>query len=96
MFGKLKEVEAFHRTRDPVSKGKGLCQGGKGPLEITLSKALPRQGELEQVTQEDIQMGLECLQTGRLHHLPGQPVPVLCNPQHNEALPHIEVGTVVL
>lgn len=94
MFWKLKEVKPYHRTRDPVSKGKGLCQGWRGALEITLSKPLPRQGELGQVTQKDTQMGLEYLQTGRPHHLPGQPVPVLCNPQHSEALPHTEVGVL--
>lgn len=97
MFWKLKEVEPFQRTRDPVSKGKGVCQGRKGSPEITMSNPLPRQDELEQVTQEHkhIQIGLECLQTGRLHYLPGQPVPVLSNPQYNEVLPHIELGVLV-
>ncbi|NXN34980.1 ARMC4 protein, partial [Rhinoptilus africanus] len=36
---------------------------------------------LEQVTQEHVQAGFECLQRQRLHHLPGQPVPGLCHPQ---------------
>lgn len=39
-----------------------------------------RQGHLEPMTQECLQVGFECLQNGRLHNLPGQPVPVLFHP----------------
>jgi len=42
---------------------------------------LPKQGHLQQAAQDFVQAGLEYLQRGRLHNLPGQPVPVLCRPQ---------------
>uniref|UniRef100_A0A8C3JEV6 Uncharacterized protein n=1 Tax=Calidris pygmaea TaxID=425635 RepID=A0A8C3JEV6_9CHAR len=35
---------------------------------------LPNQVHLEQVAQEHVQAGFECLQRRRLHHLSGQPV----------------------
>ena len=38
---------------------------------------LPKQGHLQQAAQDLVQSGLEYLQRRRLHHLPGQPVPVL-------------------
>ncbi|NXW46676.1 PALLD protein, partial [Nyctiprogne leucopyga] len=44
---------------------------------------------LNDITQEGVQAGLECLQRRRLHNLPGQPVPVLCHP-------HQEICTLVI
>jgi len=41
------------------------------------------QGQREPVAQDHVQRGFEYLQGGRLHNLPGQPVPVLCQP-HGE------------
>ena len=35
--------------------------------------------------------GFEYLQRRRLHNLPGQPVPVLCHPQREEVLPHVQM-----
>lgn len=35
---------------------------------------LPRQGQVEQLTQESIPVGFECLQRGKFHKSPGQPV----------------------
>lgn len=52
---------------------------------------IPRQGHLEQATQERIQVGFECHWGGRCHDLPWQPVPVLCHAQCKDALPHVEV-----
>jgi len=37
----------------------------------------PKQGHLQQAAQDLVQAGLKYLQRRRLHHLPGQPVPVL-------------------
>jgi len=37
----------------------------------------PKQGHLQQAAGDFVQAGLEYLQRRRLHHLPGQPVPVL-------------------
>lgn len=37
---------------------------------------LPEQEHPDEVTQEGVQAGFECLQSRRLHNPPGQPVPV--------------------
>lgn len=55
------------------------------------STPLPMQDHLEQFTQKPVQVGFECSQTGRLHNLPGQPVPMLWHPQRTEILSHDEV-----
>jgi len=52
-------------------------RGWKGPLWVTQSNLLPKQGHLQQAAQDRVQAGLEYLQRRRLHSLPGQPVPVL-------------------
>ena len=57
--------------------------------------ALPKQGHLEQVAQDLIQVGLEYLQRRRLHNLPGQPLPVLRHPQREEVLPHVQMELAV-
>lgn len=44
-----------------------------GSLQIIMSDSLARQGHLEQVTQECVWVGLEHLQRGRPHTLPGPP-----------------------
>jgi len=48
--------------------------GWKGPLWVTQSNPLPKQGHPEQAAQDRVQAGLEYLQRRRLHSLPGQPV----------------------
>jgi len=53
-----------------VGVGRELC-GSSSPAP------LPKQGHLQQAAQDLVQAGLEYLQRRRLHHLPGQPVPVL-------------------
>jgi len=57
---------------------------------------LPKQGHLERAAQDRVQAGLEYLQRRRLHSLPGQPVPVLCHPQREEVLPHIQTELPML
>ena len=52
--------------------------------------SLPKQGHLQQAAQDLVQAGLEYLQRGRRHNLPGQPLPVLRNPQSEEVLPHVQ------
>ena len=66
-------------------------RGWKGPLWVIQSNPLPKQGHPEQAAQDLVQPGLEYLQRRRLHHLPGQPVPVLRQPQSEEALPRVQV-----
>ena len=46
--------------------------GWKGPLWVTQSNSLPKQGHPEQAAQHHVQAGLEYLQRRRLHSLPGQ------------------------
>jgi len=62
-------------------------RGWKGPLWVTQSNPLPKQGHPEQVAQHRVQAGLEYLQRRRLHSLPGQPGPEFCHPQREEVLP---------
>ena len=57
---------------------------------------LPKQGHLEQVAQDHIQVGLEYLQRKRIHNPSGQPVPVLRHPQSEEFLPHVQMELPVL
>jgi len=63
--------------------GRDLC-GSSSPTP------LPKQGHLQQAAQDLVQASLEYLQRRRIHHLPGQPVPVLCHPQREEILPHVQ------
>jgi len=58
-----------------------------GPYSPT---PLPKQVHLTQVTQDHVQVGVEYLRTKRLHKLPGQPVPVLCQPQ-SKVLPRVQL-----
>ena len=57
---------------------------------------LPKQGHPEQAAQDLVQAGLEYLQRRRLYNLPGQPVPVLCHPQREEVLPHVQLELPLL
>jgi len=65
--------------------------GWKGPLWVTQSNPLPKQGHPEQAAQDCVQVGLEYLQRRRIHNLPGQPVPVLHHPQRDEVLPQVQL-----
>jgi len=56
---------------------------GEKPLEVTRSKPLLKQGHLELLAQDHVQVASEYLQGWRLQRLSGQPVPVLGHP-HNE------------
>jgi len=62
--------------------GRDLC-GSSSPT------LLPKQGCLQQAAQDLVQAGLEYLQRRRIHHLPGQPVPVLPHPQTDPSLPAV-------
>lgn len=48
---------------------------------MTQSDTSPGPCHPEQMTQDRVQLGFESLQRGRLHALPGQPIPVLRYPQ---------------
>jgi len=66
-----------------VGVGRDLC-GSSSPTPLL------KQGHLQQAAQDRVQASLEYLQRGRLHSLPGQPVPVLRHPQREEVLPHVQ------
>jgi len=78
-------VSQNHRM---VGVGRDLC-GSPSPTPQ------PKQGHLQQAAQDRVQAGLEYLQRGRLHNLPGQPVPGLHHPQ-SEVLPHVQVELPLL
>ena len=72
-----------------VGVGRELC-GSSSPTP------LPKQGHLQQAAQDLVQAGLEYLQRRRLHRLPGQPVPVLRQPQTEEIPPHVQTELPML
>ena len=57
---------------------------------------LLKQGHPEEVVQDHVQVAFEDLQEGRLHHLSGQPVPVLCHPHSKEVLPDVQTEPLML
>ena len=65
-------------------------QGWQGPLGVTQSNPMPKQGHPAQAAQHCVQAGLEYLQRRRLHNLPGQPGPGLRHPQREEVLPRVQ------
>jgi len=82
----MPNITQNHRT---VGVGRDLC-GSSGPTPLL------KQGHLQQATQDLVQAGLEYLQRRRLHHLPGQPVPVLRHPQKEEVLPQVQTELPML
>jgi len=54
-----------------------------------------KQGNLEQVAQDHVQMAFECLQGWRFLNLPRQPVPVLSQLHSEKVLPNVQTGPLV-
>lgn len=52
-------------------------QGWKGSLEVILPNCMLKQGNLEPVAKDHVQMAFECFQGWGLPNNPGQHVPVL-------------------
>ena len=72
--------------------GRDLC-GSSSPTP------LPKQGHLQQAAQDLVQAGFEYLQRRRIHNLSGlsgQPIPVLCYPQSEEVLSHVQLELPML
>ena len=86
-------VERCGRDRIPGSQNVG---GWKGPLWVTQSNPLPKQGHPQQAAQHHGQAGLEYLQRRRLHSLPRQPGPGLRHPQREEVLPRVQLELPLL
>ena len=72
-----------------VGVGRDLC-GSSSPTPLA------KQGHLQQAAQDLVQAGLEYFQRRRLHNLSGQPVPVLCHPQREEVLCHVQTELPML
>uniref|UniRef100_A0A8B9Q4U4 Transmembrane protein 19 n=1 Tax=Apteryx owenii TaxID=8824 RepID=A0A8B9Q4U4_APTOW len=70
-----------HRT---VEFGRDLWRSSSPTL-------LLKQGHLEHVAQDPVQVGFEYLQGWRLHNLSGQPVPVLCHPHSKEVFHYVQL-----
>ena len=68
--------------------GRDVC-GSSSPAPLT------KQGHLQQAAQT-ISRWVSNISRGRLHSLPGQPVPVLRHPQREEVLPHVQMELPVL
>jgi len=64
---------------------------GRNLQESPSPTPLPKQGHLQQAAQGLVQASFEYLQRRRLHNPTGQPVPVLCHPQSEEVLPHVQL-----
>ena len=64
---------------------------GRDVRRTTSPTPLLKQVHLEQVAQDYVQVSFENLHGGRLHSPSGQPVPVLCQPQSKEVLPHVQM-----
>ena len=79
-------------SKSEITELKGLERTSRDHQVHPLCKA----GSLQQAAQVGIQAGLEYLQKRRTHNLPGQPVPVLHHPQHEEVLSHIAVELPML
>lgn len=65
----------------------------KGSVEVTWTTALLK---LEQVAQDHLQKASEYLHRGRLHHPPGQPIPVLSDSHSEKVLPAVQREPPVL
>jgi len=90
---------AVDRTADPILTNKVFTESqnhrivgvGRDLCGSSSPTPLPKHGLLQQAAQELVQAGPEHLKRGRLHNLPGQPVPVLHNPQGEEILLDVQL-----
>ncbi|CAN8195567.1 unnamed protein product, partial [Coccothraustes coccothraustes] len=69
--------------RRPGQELQGSAQGSRELWRLPVAIPSPRLGHLEQVTQERVQVGLECLQRGRFH----KPPRAACHPQRKKKVP---------
>lgn len=60
----------FHRIPEYL----GILEGIPAHLQVPPP---PKAGSLEHIAQEHVQGGVGCLQGGRLHELPGQPIGII-------------------
>ena len=73
-----------------------MIRVGRDPWRPSSPTSLPKQGHLKQAAQDCIPEGFEYLQRRRLHKHSGQPAPVLCHPQSEEVLPHVQLELPLL
>jgi len=79
-----------------ISQNHRVFGAGRDLYVSSSPTPLLKQGHLQQAAQDRMQVGLEYLQRRKLHNLPGQPVPVLRHPQHEEVLRHVQTELPVL
>ncbi|KFV81554.1 Y-box-binding protein 3, partial [Struthio camelus australis] len=70
----------YGRRRGPPRSNHSMVEVGRDLWRSSSPTSLLQQGPLEHIAQDRVQAGFEYLQRRRLHHLSGQPVPVLCHP----------------
>jgi len=78
------------------SQNHRMVVAGRDLCESSSPSPLPKQGHLEQASQDLVQVGFEYLQRRRLHNLPGQSVPVVRQPQSKKGLPHVQLELPML
>ena len=88
---KSSEFMRIHQSQNhrKLGVGRDLC-GSSSP------RTLPKQGHAGLAAQDLMQAGLEYPQRRRPHNLPKQPVPLVCHPQNEEVLPHVQRELPVL
>ena len=72
-----------------------MAEVGRGLWRSPGPMCLLKQGLLEWVTQDHVQMAFEYLQGWRLHSLIGQPLPVLSHPHSKGVFPYVQTEPLV-
>lgn len=100
------QASSTHRCQRLLLQGLGRRAGAGGPQPAPLSACVwtqplnhrtvraGRQGHLQQVTRERVQVGSECLRSAECTP-PRAGLSVLCHPQREQVLPHAEVKLLV-
>uniref|UniRef100_A0A8C2T6U5 Bromodomain and WD repeat-containing protein 1 n=1 Tax=Coturnix japonica TaxID=93934 RepID=A0A8C2T6U5_COTJA len=81
------KIKIMSDTKEELSSSESVCTVKKNRKQLHGSTSVASRKKL--TSSSDIDAGLEYLQRRRLHHLPGQPVPVLRHPHCKEVLVHI-------
>ena len=77
-------------TASGLSQNHGMAEVGRDLWRSSSPTPLPKQGHLERIAQDCVQMAFEYLQGWRLHKVCGQPVPLLGHPHSEKVFPHVQ------
>jgi len=86
----------FHRITQNCTESHRITGVGRDVCGSSSPTRLPKQGHLEQVAQDLVQVGFKYLQRRRFHNPSVQPVPVLHQPQREEVLTCVELELPML